>query len=209
MPANAIEELEAREGESVAELLNTDRPSLAAALASLPGACRRIAGQYATADGLALHYGAHTRSTWKRVTLGVMAAAVAFHLHAASFALHDDTPSSLVAGLATLPWFLIAFLVLSSFTATWVYGRAEKHEYQTKYQDYRALAEALRIQFFWRIAGVADPVVENYLRKQRQRTGVDTKRAQVVRRADDGAESAGARPAGPAAGASGLVTTMD
>ena len=155
-----------REGESAAQLLNTDRQSVPSSLKALPVSCRRIADQYAVADGLALHFGAETRSTWKWVTLGVMATAIAFHLHAASFELHHEDPSSFAAGLASLPWFLIAFLALSTFTATWVYGRAEKREYQTKYQDYRALAEALRIQFFWRVAGVDDPVVEHYLRKQ-------------------------------------------
>jgi hypothetical protein len=48
-----------------------------------------------------------------------------------------------------------------------LHRRAAKGDYQNKYQDYRALAEGLRIQFFWSVAGVPDSVVDHYLRKQR------------------------------------------
>jgi len=159
-------QLDAEADQSVGYLLNIDRPAVAGVLVSLPASCQRIAAQYAAADGLALQFAARTRLTLKRVTLGVGAAAILFHLHAASFEPHAGTSSSVAAGLATLPWLLIAFIALSSFTATGIYERAEKREYQTKYLDYRALAEALRIQFFWRIAGVGEPVVDYYLRKQ-------------------------------------------
>jgi hypothetical protein len=40
-------------------------------------------------------------------------------------------------------------------------------DYHTKYLDYRALAEGLRVQFFWRLAGLPDSVADHYLRKQR------------------------------------------
>ena len=159
--------LQAAEEKSQAQLLNCDIPSTPILLKSLPTGCQRIVSQYATADGLAVHFGIRTLSTWKWVSLGMVAAALSFNLHAAFFLVHHETPASFSEAVATLPWFLILFLALSSFTATWLYGRAEKREYQTKYQDYRALAEALRIQLFWRIAGLGDFVVENYLRKQR------------------------------------------
>lgn len=47
------------------------------------------------------------------------------------------------------------------------YYRASRGHYQNKYLDYRALAEGLRVQFFWRLAGVPDTVATHYLRKQR------------------------------------------
>lgn len=165
--ARLADALRARAGVSQAQLLNSDAASAPPLLAALPAICQHIADQYATADGLALHFGSRTRATWKHVFLGVGAAALIFHVHAAFYGVHGEAPASFGEGLMTLPWFLIAFLALSAFTATWIYRRAERREYQTKYQDYRALAEALRIQFYWRIAGVPDPVVENYLRKQR------------------------------------------
>ena len=43
----------------------------------------------------------------------------------------------------------------------------KEQDYQNKHQDYRALAEALRIQFFWQVADLPDAVVDHYLRKQR------------------------------------------
>jgi hypothetical protein len=36
-----------------------------------------------------------------------------------------------------------------------------------KYQDYRALAEGMRVQFYWRLAGLKLSVADHYLRKQR------------------------------------------
>jgi hypothetical protein len=40
-------------------------------------------------------------------------------------------------------------------------------QYHSKYLDYRALAEGLRVQLFWRIAGITDSVADHYLRKQK------------------------------------------
>ena len=65
------------------------------------------------------------------------------------------------------PWYFVVFVVLSTYTARWLYGRAARGEFQTRYLDYRSLAEALRIQFFWRVTAVPDLVVDNYLRNQR------------------------------------------
>ena len=35
-------------------------------------------------------------------------------------------------------------------------------DYDNKYFDYRALAEGLRVQIFWRIAGLRDSVADHY-----------------------------------------------
>ena len=40
-----------------------------------------------------------------------------------------------------------------------------------KYLDYRALAEGLRVQFYWQLAGLPDNVADHYLRKQK--AGID------------------------------------
>jgi hypothetical protein len=42
---------------------------------------------------------------------------------------------------------------------------------ESKYLDYRALAEALRVQFFWSVAGIAEPVADHYV--QHYRTELD------------------------------------
>ncbi|MGA2738450.1 MAG: hypothetical protein ABSG65_13500 [Bryobacteraceae bacterium] len=40
-------------------------------------------------------------------------------------------------------------------------------QFDINYQDFRAVAEGLRVAFFWRLAGVKDYVPEHYLRSQR------------------------------------------
>jgi hypothetical protein len=124
-------------------------------LAQLPGSCAHIVEQYAVADGLALHFGQKTLRASRGVFIGVAVAALFFNLHSNFFSV------------GRAPWFLILFLGSSTVTAIWIHGRARRGEYQNKYQDYRALAEALRIQFLWRVAGVRTSVVDAYLRKQR------------------------------------------
>lgn len=42
---------------------------------------------------------------------------------------------------------------------------AKRGDFQNKFQDYRALAEGLRVQFFWRLGGLTDSVGDHYLLK--------------------------------------------
>ena len=51
--------------------------------------------------------------------------------------------------------------------AIFVYRRAKRNDYQNKFQDYRGLAEGLRIQFFWRLAGLDECVADHYLGRHR------------------------------------------
>ena len=62
-----------------------------------------------------------------------------------------------------LPW-LSAYLLLTLATAGFfVWARAQR--YQEKHMDYRALAEGLRVQFFWELANLPDNVADYYLPK--------------------------------------------
>ena len=45
--------------------------------------------------------------------------------------------------------------------------RQEALEWEAKYQDYRALAEGLRVQFYWSLCGLADDVADHYIPMQR------------------------------------------
>jgi hypothetical protein len=47
------------------------------------------------------------------------------------------------------------------------YAWAKWNRYHGKYLDYRALAEGMRVQFFWVLVGLKKPVADYYLRKQR------------------------------------------
>ena len=156
----------ARATASTAGLLNVDAASVGSTVGRLSVGCRHIIDQYVAADTLALRFRGRVLTTWVRVYAGVAVAALLFNLHSSFFSVPSGqlSPSAV---LAAMPWFFIGSLACSMITATYFYGRAEKGEYHTKYLDYRALAEALRIQFFWKVAGINEPVVDWYLRKQR------------------------------------------
>jgi len=69
-------------------------------------------------------------------------------------------------------WYLLLPCVLIPAVA-FGYDRFYVQEYalQTKFQDYRALAEALRVQLFWSLSGVPQAVSDSYLRKQQDDLG--------------------------------------
>jgi hypothetical protein len=60
---------------------------------------------------------------------------------------------------------LASFGALISAYVLWFWSR--KARWQIRHLDYRALAEGLRVQFFWRLAGVEGSAADHYLRKQR------------------------------------------
>ena len=61
----------------------------------------------------------------------------------------------LFADFATQSYYMFAFLVFFSVAAAiqWV---AKRRGWHRKYLDYRALAEGLRVQFYWAVAGVTN-----------------------------------------------------
>ena len=58
-------------------------------------------------------------------------------------------------------WTLIVYLAFSA-CAFGVVSIAKRVDWQHRYQDYRALAEALRIAHYWRLAGITEPVADRY-----------------------------------------------
>jgi len=65
-------------------------------------------------------------------------------------------------------WYPVVALVLYFLFLSAGYGAYEKHKersVQSKYNEYRSLAEALRVQFFWRCAGLRSMVPDHYLNK--------------------------------------------
>jgi hypothetical protein len=47
----------------------------------------------------------------------------------------------------------------------WMLSR--KHAFDANHEDYRAIAEGLRVKFFWKLAGIKDSVADHYLGKLR------------------------------------------
>lgn len=111
---------------------------------------RNLATAFAAADLLARHYQRITRVVLRLTLLFAALLALIFEIYA-----------------EVLPWralpagYLVAFASLTGILV-WQ-GR---RDVQGRYLDYRALAEGLRVQFYWRLAGLPDSASSSYLRKQ-------------------------------------------
>jgi len=116
---------------------------------------RRINAGFCIADWLAIHY-------QKRTLLALRVSHVLAFFMGSMFILYSD--------LDTLDYFLyglLGFVLL----ALAVLVAANRGAWHRKYLDYRALAEGLRVQFFWAAAGVTSGNVtkfahDNFLQKQ-------------------------------------------
>lgn len=109
--------------------------------------------RFAVADSLAIYYQRLTMNTLKQLFIFVLLAAICFDLYVHFF--------------PELHWILGIYLLVLAIAYLWINRRAKRRDYQNKYQDYRALAEGMRVQFFWRLAGLRLSVADRYLRKQR------------------------------------------
>jgi hypothetical protein len=112
---------------------------------------RTILDQYALADTLALN-----SQRWSRrvlITLFIIAvlAVLAFEVY---------------AHLLSEP-LVLALYPISLGSAFLLYLLAKRKDFQNKHLDYRCLAEGLRVQLFWNLAGLTDEVAEHYLRLHR------------------------------------------
>lgn len=113
-------------------LFNADQESV------VPAGAKDIDRLYCVADWLAIHY---QKKTLRTLTVThVMAFFMGF-----AFILYSD-----YSALQTL---LFAFLGFFSVAASVQYI-AKKRGWHRKYLDYRTLAEGLRVQFYWAVAGV-------------------------------------------------------
>jgi len=81
------------------------------------------------------------------VPLSVLSLELRFHLH-----LHIA--------------FLAIYLILVFGTFGFFKRVMQKNFWQDRFQDYRALAEALRVQLYWAVAAMPIAASDNYLRKQ-------------------------------------------
>lgn len=110
------------------------------------------------ADQLAINNAGHTRRTLLWMSLFVGLAALCFDI-SGDLAKFSSTHHYVSWSMLGFPIFFIAAFVLHLIAS----GR----QYQDRHQDYRALAEGLRVQFFWQLAGVPDSVASHYLGQQR------------------------------------------
>lgn len=106
---------------------------------------------YSVADTLALFFQRRRRLAMISLFGIAMLAVLSFEVYAHLFGR---------------PW-ILALYPLSLATAFGLYLLVKRENFHNKHLDYRALAEGLRVQLFWSIAGLKDEVAENYLRKHR------------------------------------------
>jgi hypothetical protein len=145
--------------------------------AHFPHGLRFTLDGYAIADTLAIYFQSRALLTLRGLLVLSILAAICFQLY---------------SHVATKPWGLaLGYLGALGAAYAW-YLWAKRQDYENKYLDYRALAEGLRVQFFWRLAGLQHSVADHYLRKQkgeldwiRQALRVWTLREIAVRSAAD------------------------
>jgi hypothetical protein len=113
---------------------------------------RKLQELYWQADEISL------RANWRRrlVLAMILATAIAGTLF---YGIHGEMLEPRVGLWFTFPAFVLAALLLHR-------AARAKHVEET-YLDARALAEALRVQFFWELAGVKQPVDCHYLMDRR------------------------------------------
>lgn len=142
-----------------AEYLYPTSGDTAAPLRPLTEPLLRLRRAFALADTLAGEYQHRTHSAFRWVFWFGFLAVVMFEVYAELYTGTRATEATRVSALAAY----VLFLGLAD--AWYVWARAR--DIQNHFQDYRALAEGLRVQFYWRLVGVGQAASDYYLRKQR------------------------------------------
>jgi hypothetical protein len=120
-------------------------------LVLLSESARYLLDQYALADTLALYFQRRRRLTLITLFILAIVAVLSFEVY---------------AHLLAHP-LVLAVYPLSLMSAVALYLLARRKDFQNKHLDYRALAEGLRVQLFWNLAGLSDEVADHYLRQHR------------------------------------------
>jgi len=140
--------------EAARDRIRSQVPEAAASLLpgidAAAGGDRALGTAFACADRLAAHY---QRITHRVLRLTLLLAA----LLALIFEVYAEVLPLRIVPLGYLLCFALLTLVL-------IWHR--RVDAQGRYLDYRALAEGLRVQFYWRLAGMTDNASSSYLRKQ-------------------------------------------
>ncbi len=157
-------QLEKKQQQSKRSLLGTlDTVTLPPALKQ---SLDRYAELFAIADTMAIYFRKRTVNTLLFLLYLFFIAVVCFNVFT-TFGGDLVTSFGETQGERLSLLFLIFYLILLVLAYYTWYSRASRGHYQSKYLDYRALAEGVRVQFFWCLAGIPDSVALHYLRKQK------------------------------------------
>jgi hypothetical protein len=136
--------------QSIADRLAQAAADLLPNIDSRPAGERTLATAFAAADLFARHYQRLTRRVLRLTLLFAALLALTFELYA-----------------EVLPWRALPAGYLAAFASlTGILLWQSRRDVQGRYLDYRALAEGLRVQFYWRLSGLPDSASSSYLRKQ-------------------------------------------
>ncbi len=121
----------------------------------LPEGTRAISEKHRIADWLAIHF-------QKRISFGLVAMHSMAVLIGLIFIIYSEFD-----GLD----FLVNVFLFAFIAGFILYKIGEHRQWHRKHLDYRALAEGLRVQFYWSLAGVIDTqsaefAYDNFLQKQ-------------------------------------------
>ncbi len=110
---------------------------------------------FAVADRLAVHF-------QKRVNRGLFGIYGLAVLMGLVFIVYTEY---------TVPQYVLWIFLALFLSGVALHVTGDRHQWHRKYLDYRALAEALRVQFYWNLAGVVESrsvafAYENFLQKQ-------------------------------------------
>jgi hypothetical protein len=121
--------------------------------ASLAPPLKTLRECFAVADALARTFQRRRQQT--RVRLGAYAFVALFSFSVSSKLFPSDG------------WIaLFASVLLTNMASYWL-QTSRQDRWQAWHQDYRALAEGIRVQFYWRLAGLSASVGDHYLRHER------------------------------------------
>lgn len=131
----------------IAEAAARSEAGLTSGQVKADGSAAPLTRIYGFADALALRFQAKA----KRAVLGLF---IAGWLSIVAFESFTD----LQLTIAVVPYVLLFLLAYALYV--WMNSRGV----DARHLDYRSLAEALRVQFYWRAAGIADSVAGHYMR---------------------------------------------
>lgn len=122
----------------------------------LSAVLRALRQQQAGADVLATLFQKRTKRAAITLNVVLFIAAIAYTLY--SNLMPEDARKD--------PWSLVYYLLLLALGGV-VYLIAKIRRVQSKFLDYRAVAEGLRVQFYWGVAGLWRSAADHYLRRQK------------------------------------------
>lgn len=86
--------------------------------------------------------------------------------HVSGLAMAAITLKQIYSNLLTSS-FILGFAVICGIIALFVFRHATRQRIEERYLDYRSLAEACRVQYFWMKCGIRTSVENNFLLEQR------------------------------------------